>query len=51
MFLEFIESAKFLASPLSNLVNTLSEGINRIKCKSNIMMRNVKLAEIATVAT
>ena len=28
-----IESAKFMASSLSNLVNNLSEGIYRIKCK------------------
>ena len=31
--LQFIDSARFLASELSNLVNNLSEGIQRIKCK------------------
>ena len=31
--LQFIESARFIASYLSNLVNNLSEGIHRIKCK------------------
>ena len=31
--LQFIDSAKFMASSLSNLVNNLSEGIHRIKCK------------------
>ena len=31
--LQFIDSAKFMASSLSNLVNNLSEGIQRIKCK------------------
>ena len=31
--LQFIDSARFLASSLSNLVNNLSEGIHRIKCK------------------
>ena len=31
--LQFIDSAKFMASSLSNLVNNLSEGIHRIKYK------------------
>ena len=31
--LQFIDSARLMASPLSNLVNNLSEGIHRIKCK------------------
>ena len=31
--LQFIDSATFLASSLSNLVNNLSEGLHRIKCK------------------
>ena len=31
--LEFIDSARFMASSLSNLVNNLSDGIDRIKCK------------------
>ena len=31
--LQFIDSAIFMASSLSNLVNNLSEGIHRIKCK------------------
>ena len=31
--LEFINSARFLARSLSNLVNNLSEGIHKIKCK------------------
>ena len=31
--LQFINSARFMASSLSNLVNNLSEGIHRIKCK------------------
>ena len=30
--LQFIDSARFIASPLSNLVNNLSEGVHRIKC-------------------
>ena len=31
--LQFIDSARFMASPLSNLVNNISEGIHRIKFK------------------
>ena len=31
--LQFIDSASFMASSLSNLVNNLSEEIHRIKCK------------------
>ena len=31
--LQFIDSSRFMACSLSNLVNNLSEGIHRIKCK------------------
>ena len=31
--LQFIDSAKFMESSLSNIVNNFSEGIHRIKCK------------------
>ena len=31
--LKYIDSTKFMASSLSNLVNNHSEGIHRIKCK------------------
>ena len=31
--LQFIHSARFMASSLLNLVNNLSEGLHRIKCK------------------
>ena len=31
--MQVIDSARFMASSLSNLVNNLSEGILRIKCK------------------
>ena len=31
--LQFIDSTRFMASSLSNLVNNLSEGIHKIKCK------------------
>ena len=30
--MQFIDSARFMASSLSNLVNNLPEGIHRIKC-------------------
>ena len=32
--LEFIDSARFIASSLSHLVHNLSEGLDKIKCKS-----------------
>ena len=44
--LQFIDSAEFMASSLSNLVNNLSEGIHRIKCKYQMMIKNVKLLEL-----
>ena len=31
--LQLIDSTRFMASSLSNLVNNLSEGIHRIKCE------------------
>ena len=31
--LQVIDSARFMASSLSNLINTFTEGIHRIKCK------------------
>ena len=31
--LQFIDSARFMVSSLSNIVNNLSEGIHRIKCE------------------
>ena len=46
------DSARFMASSLSNLVNNLSEGIRRIKairrttCKYKLYDKNVKLVEL-----
>ena len=31
--IKFIDTARFIASSLSNLVDNLTEGINKIKCK------------------
>ena len=31
--LQYIDSARFISSPLSNLVNNISEGIHKTKCK------------------
>ena len=31
--LQFIKSARFMVSSLSNVVNNLSEGVHKIKCK------------------
>ena len=31
--LQFIDSARFMASSLSSFVNNLAEGIHKIKCK------------------
>ena len=47
--LQFLDSARLIASSLSNLVNNLSEGIHRIKCKYGDDDKNVKLMRIVTV--
>ena len=44
--LQFIDSARFMASSLSNLVNNLSEGVHRIKCKYKLGEKKVKLIEL-----
>ena len=40
--LQSIDSVRFMASSVSNLVNNLSEGIRKIKCKTDIMIKNEK---------
>ena len=45
--LQFIDSARFMASSLSNLVNNLSEGIHKIKCKFWHNYKNLKHAELS----
>ena len=44
--LQFIDSARFIASFLSNLVNNPSEGIHKIKCKHG---HNDKKCEICKI--
>ena len=44
--LHFIDSGKFMVSSLSNLVNNISEGIHKIKCKYRHDDKNVKLSEL-----
>ena len=33
MYWRYIDSARFMAKPLSNLANNLAVGIHKIKCK------------------
>ena len=44
--LQFTDSTRFMASSLSNIVNNISEGIYRVKCKYGHDQNNVKLAEL-----
>ena len=44
--LQFIDSARFKASSLSNLVNNFFEGIRRIKYKYEHAEKNVKTMEL-----
>ena len=46
--LQFIDSAKYMASSLSNLLDNLAKGIHKIKCKYRNDEKNVKLAELNT---
>ena len=43
--MHFIDSTRFMVSSLSNLVNNLSERIQR-KCKYDTMIKNVKHVEL-----
>ena len=50
--LQFIDSARVMARSWSHLVNNLSEGINRVKCKYGHDDKNVQLVELdISVAT
>ena len=44
--LQLIDSARFMASSLSNFVDKLSEGIHGTKCKYGHYDKNVKLKEL-----
>ena len=44
--LQFIDSARFMASSLSNLVNNLSLGIHRIKCKYGHDDKNCETCQV-----
>ena len=44
--LQFIDSARFMVSSLSNLANNLSQGIHRVKCKCGHDDKNVKHVEL-----
>ena len=46
--LQFIDSARFMASSLLNLVNNLSERIHKIKRKYEHDDKNVKVVELNT---
>ena len=41
--IKFIDSLKFVAAPLLNLVDNLAEGIYKIKCKIVIVFLNMKV--------
>ena len=44
--LQFIDSTRFLASSLSNLVNNLGKGIHKIKCKYEYDNKNCETCGI-----
>ena len=43
--LQFIDSERYMAISLSNLINSFSEGIHRIKCKYSHDEKDVRLME------
>ena len=46
--LQFIDSARFMASSLSKLVNNLAERIHKSNVNTEMMIKNVKLVELNT---
>ena len=46
--LQFIDSARFMASSLSNPINNLAEGIHKINVNMDLVIKNLKLAELNT---
>ena len=49
--LQFIDSARFMASSLSNLVNNISKGIYEIKCKYRHDGKKCEICKIRYKAT
>ena len=46
--LQLIENTNFLASSISNLVNNLSEGIQKLNVNTDTMIKYAKLVELNT---
>ena len=46
--LQFIDSARFMASSFSNLVNNLSEVIHKTKCKQKMITEKLRCVELIT---
>ena len=44
--IKFIDSTRFMATSLSNLVDNLTERLNKIKCKHCIVFLNMKVLRI-----
>ena len=45
--MKFIESARFMANSLSNIVDNLVEGIHKIKCKKIVIVfLNIKVSRM-----
>ena len=44
--LQFVDSTRFMAISILNLVNNLYQEIHRIRCKSDAMIKNVKHVEL-----
>ena len=42
--IKFIDSARFMASSLSDLVDNLAEGVHKIKCKDCDCFLNIKVS-------
>ena len=49
--LQFIDSARFMACSLSDLVNNLLEGIHKLHVNTDKITKNVRLVELNTKIT
>ena len=43
---KILANARFITSSLSNLVNKLADIIHEVKCKTNTVIKNVKIAKL-----